>query len=49
MMKNFGGGMRDPFKDDPFFNRGFGAENMMESMRSGMDLGSGLQNGHFIK
>jgi hypothetical protein len=37
MMKNFGGGMmmRDPFKDDPFFNsRGGGifdrADNMME-------------------
>ena len=37
MMKNFGGGMmmRDPFKDDPFFNSLGGgifdrADNMME-------------------
>ena len=52
MMSGFGGGslmkmMGDPFKDDPFFNRGMGggsdifdrAEKMMTGMHRGMGSG----------
>lgn len=60
MFKNFGKGfgMMDPFKDDPFFNRGGGdifarAENMMKDMMShhdfGTEIGSGLGKGQFMK
>ena len=53
LMKAFG----DPFKDDPFFNRGGSdifarADQMMKEMHQGFDSdigGSGLAKGHFIK
>ena len=62
MMKGFGGGslmkmMGDPFKDDPFFNRGPGfggdmferADKMMAEMHRGFDEGAPLAKGHFYK
>lgn len=61
MMKGFGGGslmkmMGDPFKDDPFFNRGPGfgdmferADKMMAEMNRGFDEGAPLAKGHFYK